>query len=130
MGIDLQHFSATGEFMKTLSLSANGSDCTGFLGARVVGFFASPFIGLLDVVIHTALAVLKLIPALILTPYNFIARCFDSSHLVPDEYVMGSVLLHIFIVFKTIVFIPIISITAFFNPELARQNADIKLIFA
>ncbi len=101
----------------------------GIIGSRVVGVIATPITGIIDVLAHLIIASLKFVSGIFVSPYNFFARCIDEKYTAPADLELSSASIHLFLAFKSFVFIPIVSITAGFSPELASYNADSRIIF-
>lgn len=101
----------------------------GLIGSRVVGVIATPITGLIDALAHLIIAAMKLVTGVFISPYNFLARCFEEKYTAPADLELSSACIHLFLAFKSLIFIPIVSITSGFSPELASQNADSRIIF-
>ena len=101
----------------------------GIIGSRVVGVLATPITSIIDAVAHLAIAIMKLVTGIFVSPYNFLARYFDEKYTAPGDLELSSACIHLFLAFKSLVFVPVLCITAGFSPELASQNADSRIIF-
>lgn len=101
----------------------------GMIGSRVVGVLATPIAGIIDALAHLVIAAVKFVTGLFISPYNFIAGFIDIKYKAPADLELSSAAIHLFLAFKSIVFIPIVAVTAGFSPELASQNADSRIIF-
>lgn len=101
----------------------------GILGSRVVGVLATPITGIIDGVVHLVIAAMKLVSGIFVSPYNFIVKRINEKYAAPGDLELSSACLHLFLAFKSLVFIPVVCITAGFSPELASQNADSRIIF-
>lgn len=99
------------------------------IGSRVVGLISTPITGIIDGLAHLVIAAMKLVTGVFISPYNFLARCFDERYTAPADLELSSACVHLFLAFKSVIFIPIVSITSGFCPELASQNADSRIIF-
>jgi hypothetical protein len=101
------------------------------IGSRVVGVIATPITGLIDAVAHVIIAGMKFVTGVFISPYNFLARCFgvNEKYIAPADLELSSACTHLFLAFKSLVFIPIVSVTAAFSPDLASENADSRIIF-
>lgn len=107
---------------------AADSGWMGFFASRVVVLVVSPFTAILDLLIHSVLGAVKLMGGIVLGPINFIATHCGCGGWKCCENLLPESLTHIFIVFKTAVFIPVVCFTGLFSPKLAQENADIRNI--
>lgn len=99
------------------------------IGARAVGSVVTPIAGIIDVIAHLVLAAIKFVTGIFITPYNFIAKSCCNKYMAPADLELSSACTHLFLSLKSLVFIPVVSLTAGFCPELASQNADSRIIF-
>lgn len=127
---ELEQVSTTFLLAQAMEDWEQSGDCSllGFLGSRLFIVIGSPFSAIFDVGIHIIFAAVKIVPAILVAPYNFIARRIDTSYTSNEELYLESVIKHIFIVFKSCIFVPVICITGAFSPELAKENANIANI--
>lgn len=101
----------------------------GLMGSRIIGVIATPVTGIIDVLAHLIIAIMKFVTGVFISPYNFLASRIDEKYTAPADLEISSACMHLFLAFKSLVFIPIISLTAGFSPKLASQNADSRIIF-
>lgn len=128
-------YSALHEVMSEISAWSRPHDCP--MGRAVGGRFfvviVTPIFSIMDVCLHTILALGKTLTGIIVTPYNAIVLCIATEH--PEEYrapsdlELTSALIHLLVVVKSVLFIPVIMISGLFSPELAARNADPASVF-
>lgn len=102
----------------------NNDPALGKLGARLVGFIATPATAALDAVAHSLFFVGKLYLGLILAPYHFAAAKINVKTAVNHDLEIGSALVHLARAIDSLFRIAYLPLLILCNPDKGFAFAD------